>query len=416
MAALVLELAQGLGTQWFAWHPSELNPAFAEGREWWSGRLSIPVRILDTAYDPQSGKVYNAYPPLLSFISFVAHAPLPGRSIPTSFPEFLPLILFGLPLPMIGYWAFSRLTTSPWWAATLTLGWLGGTALMGVTRLARNCDIYHLNHILSQYGLLLLTVELVTRRRLWIMLIGLAISAWSRQLTLYYAPAIVVALRLGAGTHAPNKALQHDELRGAGGGRRAQAMIKAALTKRRTILKFGFGLFVIMGVPMALNWAKFGRPWRSGYELMYDLDSNVQDRVQRFGLFSTAFLARNSHYMFVDIPNWQWAGWRPRPLPSVEGTSIWFTSPVLALVWLGLPAWWRDPMRRTLMLCSLAIIAGHLLYHATGETAPGYYRYSLDYIPVWMAIGAGWLTSGWRRWITLACIAWSVTYFSLLYS
>lgn len=416
-AALILELAQGLGARWFGWYPSELNPAFAEGREWWAGRLDIPDRILDTAYDPATGRIYNAYPPLLSIISFVAHAPLPGRAQPISFPEYLPLLLFGLPLPIIGYWAFSRLTRGPWWPAIMTLGWLGGTAMIGVTRLARNCDIYHLNHILAQYGLLLMTVELLTRRRMWVMMLGLGIAAWTRQLAILFMPAVLAAAWWwGDAPPASGQSDGSDQRQNARpdpSGRR----VPAESTRRSRMMAFVVGMFLIAVVPIALSWAKFGRPWRSGYELLYlDLNPELYERVRNHGLFSTAFAARNAYFMNVDIPGWEWVGWRPRPLPSVQGTSMWYTSPILALIWLGLPAWWRDPARRTLMLCSLAVLAGHICYHTSGETAAGYYRFALDYIPVWMAVAAGWLTTGWRRWATLACFAWSVTYFGLLYA
>lgn len=415
IGAAVLELAQGLGAGWFAWYPSELNPSIAEGREWWAGRLDIPERILDTAYDPQTNRVYNVYPPLLSIISFVAHAPIPGRAPPYEFPEFLPLILFGLLLPVVGYWAFSRLTRSAAWAMLMTVGWLGGTALIGALRLARNCDVYHLNHILSQVGLLLMTVEILTRRRACMMLVGLGIAAWSRQLTIFFAPAVFAAIwwsgRQGASIGMARKEDAPMILRPAAGDR------GPIYARRRDMLSLAIGLFVIAAVPMGLSWAKFGRPWRSGYALLYDgVKPELHERVSKHGLFSAAYAGENAYYMNVAIPDWTRAGRWPKPIASDQGVSIWFTTPVLILTWLGAPVWWRDPLRRTLMLCSLPIVLAHICYHTSGEVAAGYYRFALDYIAVWLAVSAEWLTTGWRRWATPACMAWSVAYFGLLYS
>jgi hypothetical protein len=54
-----------------------------------------------------------------------------------------------------------------------------------------------------------------------------------------------------------------------------------------------------------------------------------------------------------------------------------------------------------------------LFYHGTGQRQYGYYRFALDFMPVWLVVAAPWLASGVRRWPTLACIAWSVAYFAM---
>jgi hypothetical protein len=403
LAILALELAHGLGTRWFAWYLKDANPAIAEGRAWWSGRLDLPERLWDSALVAKTDKAYNVYPPLLSILAFVITAPIPGRDSAAAIPEFLPVVLFGLPVIFSGYWAFHRLcngsASRPWWPAIMTLGWFGGTAMVAVTRLARDGDVNHLNHVVSQVGLLIMTAELLTKRRLRVVLAGLGIAAWTRQLTLLYLPAVLVFCWVSHGAAGEPTA-------------RTQRDARSAL--RRIVVTAVVGA-VLAGVPMCLSWAKFGSPFESGYELIYaGRDDSLASDAQAHGLFSTAFLTRNAYHMNWDLPHWAWAGSYPRPFPTARGGSIWLGSPILALVWLGAPWWWRDPVRRALMLCSLLIILAHLLYHATGEVQVGYYRFSLDYVPVWIGVGAAWLTTGWRRWATLGCIAWSVTYFGMI--
>lgn len=93
---------------------------------------------------------------------------------------------------------------------------------------------------------------------------------------------------------------------------------------------------------------------------------------------------------------------------------MWVTTPILALVLLGLSNWGRDVSARTLMLCTLPIIAALLLYHNTGYRQYGYYRFALDFLPVWLIVGAQWMTQGWRRWATGVCVVWSVGYYAIL--
>jgi len=412
LVVAVMELVHGQGARWFAWHASaEANPGLAEGRRWWEGRLDLPERLWDTALVPETGRVYNVYPPLLTIVGFLAAAPLPGRAVPADVPEFLPLVVFGLPPVIAGYWAFGRLVRGPWWPAIMTLGWFGGTAMIAVTRLARDGDVHHLNHVLSQVGLLVLAAEALTRRRAWVMLAGLGIAVWTRQLTIFFAPAVLLAT-LAAGRGQSQAVFESSDA-----SDQPPSWRVATGARRGGLIAIVVGVVALLVVPMGLAWVKFGSPLRSGYDRVYEgRNDAIAARVHTDGVFSTAYVRRNAYYMNVALPVLRCAGSGVRVEASAEGTSLWFTSPILVLAWLGVRSWWRDPVRRGLMLCSLPIIAGHLLYHTTGETQPGYYRFALDYVPVWLAAGAGWLTTGWRRWGTGACIAWSVGYFGVLYA
>lgn len=389
----VLEIVQQLHGDWFHWQATvRYNPQFQEGWAWWHGRLDLRYLLWDTAQVPDQGKVYSVYPPLQSIIAFLLESPHASREI---LPEFrlVPFLLFALPLPFVGYRVFLRRTDNSAWAAMLTLGWIGGTALMPCIDRARQDDFHHVNHLLSQIGLLLLADEVLGRRRMGIMMPALLVAAWSRQLTGLFAIAVALAA-----ARPPSEGTSHDAKR-----------------PRRRILAFAIGLVVIVGVPMALNWAKFGSPFDSGYaHLYYGRETQAAQNVRAHGVFSPHFFPTNAFYMNIASP---WAkdetghfSWNPSP----DGAGLWLTTPLALLAWIGLRAWWHNPAARVLMLCSLPIVGAHLLYHNTGFVQHGYYRFALDYLPIWLIVAAPWLVTGWRRWATLACIGWSLSYFALL--
>ena len=464
MVLVVLELANGLGAAWLRWEVTTTwNPAFLEGLSWWHGQLSLPYRLWDTAYLAEIDKVYNVFPPLQSIIGFLATAPLQWTPEAPQLVEMrvLPLLLFGVPLPIVGYVVFYRrvggkiadysepgrprprlriANPSPTpgrggapsgkrqnaktpkcqpsivnrqllWAAVLTLGWLGGTAVLPCIQEARHGGVHHINHLLSQVGLLLLAGELVGRRRIGVALIGLLIACWSRQMTgLYGVALLVVAWQ----TETSKRRESTGETPVPQSGRNLGLLTVMPGYVRRMVVAV-IGLAVIAAVPMGLNWAKFGSPLESGYELIYvDRDHELARDARAHGLWSPKFIARNAYYMNAAIP-WGFTedgglGWRP----SEHGTSIWLTTPLLAFVLLGAGAWWREVPARTLMLCSVPLICILLLYHGTGRLQYGYWRFALDFIPVWLVVGGCWLTTGWRRYATLGCVAWSVTYFAML--
>lgn len=392
----VFDLAQGLGTQWLHWSAKTTNnPANAEGLGWWSGRLSLPDRMWDTAFVAETGKSYNVYPPMQSLVAFVGTAPLWWTADDDRLPTVIPFVVYGLSLPLVGLVVFGCTVRSPFWAGVLTLGWLAGTAVAPCLRLARDGQVYHINHLMSQIGLLVFAGEMIGRRRTWVMLVGLMIAAWSRQVAVLYGVGWLAVMWFDGRDRKPGT---------------------PSAGRKRRMLPAVMGLTAILAVPVGLDWAKFGRPIETGYGLLYAGRSDeIAREVQMHGLFSLDFVGRNAYWMNAAVPDISWVDGAPVIGASSIGTSIWFTTPILALIWVGAAAWWRDLPRRTVMLCSLGVIGVLLCYHTTGKLQEGYFRFALDFIPVWFVVGASWLTTGWRRWVTPVCICWSVVYFGVLH-
>jgi hypothetical protein len=388
LAAIQVALGPKLRlSQWQA--DAASNAAIAEGVAWLHGRLDIPHpqstdllrdRLHDTAYF--NGKVYNVFPPLMTFLT-IALAPLNALiEAPEGFwfPGPYTLLVFW-PLPIIGFLVFRRQVGDSAWASLLTFAWLGGTAVLPNLRAAQTGLLGQIDHVVSQVGLLIFAADMLGRRRIWPGLIGLAISTYTRQLTfLYGLPLLYVAWRQG----------------------------------RRQFVTCAVGLAITAAPLLTLNWLKFGHPLDFGYRHIYEGRENddMGDRVAKHGVFSPHFIPDNAYYTFVAPPYVDVSISQINITESNQyGTSLWITTPLALFALISAGWWWRDKARRTLMLGTLPVMLGLLCYHSPGYIEHGYSRFALDFLPIWLLVIAPQTRGGWRTWFTLACTAWSLLYF-----
>jgi hypothetical protein len=384
-----IQLALGPKIRLSQWEVSaEHNAGVAEGRAWLSGRLYIAEPATPSATDRPhdtawyKGRAYNVFPPLMSVLTVLLaplHHLLLGRTDVWLLWTYVPLVF--APLPLLGFVVFRRQTGDSAWAALLTVAWLGGTAVLPNLYYAKGSQLGQVNHLLSQTGLLILVADLLGRRRAWPGLIGLLIAGWSRQMTLLYA----------------------------------LPLLWAAWKQRRLPLALG-GLTVIVAPLLALNWMKFGHPLEFGYRHIYvgrDHERLAQ-RVGAHGVFSLRYVPENAYHMHLSPPRPELAPNQIRFAKDGDGASIWLTSPLLLWVFLAARRWWADPARRALMLTSLLVMFGLLCYHSSGFLQPGYNRFALDFIPIWLAVVAPATRGGRRTWFTLGSVAWALLYFQAI--
>ena len=95
-------------------------------------------------------------------------------------------------------------------------------------------------------------------------------------------------------------------------------------------------------------------------------------------------------------------------------TAVWFGTPMALLIFWDIRRWWGDPVRRSLMLSTLPVILILLLYHGPMIGSVGYYRYTLDFLIIWLAVVSPYAVQpGRKRW-TFIMLAWSVFYYYML--
>ncbi|HNQ22209.1 MAG TPA: hypothetical protein PKK06_03860 [Phycisphaerae bacterium] len=359
------------------------NVQIWEAQAWWQGRCDLPQREWDTS--EYQGRVYSYFPPLFTMVATLI---VPwGNGVP-----HWCIVLLALPLPLLAYALFARLTGSELHAVLLTVGLFAGTSAWQATRKAiQTCAPYHINHMLALVGVLLFVHAYLGKGRLGLAGVGLAVASWSRQLTLAYAlPFFYLAWA------------------GAPAGRRWSRLAMA-----------GACTAVIVALPLVLNTLKFSNPLEDGYLLNYEgRDDQFAQDARTYGLFSTHYVPRNLYWTnlgFWELHEIKVAGrpevhWRP----STMGVGLWWTSPLLLWLFPCLPALLRDPKKRVLLAAVVVIYVALLLWHGTGSTQRGYNRYSLDYVPVLMALITPVCVTRWRGWVSAGLIVWSVVYFRFL--
>lgn len=366
--------------------PDTTQPA-AEALAWLDGRLDLTSRGGDVA--EFNGKYFVHFPPLFTMICtgvYGLHRGLIGR--PEVFWGLLYVLIVAAPIPTLVCAALRCAGQTPVGAAVLTFYMIAGTCLWPVAAMCQRGWIYSIQIVLAQAGLAIFLIDLFGKRRMWLGGIGLMIAAWSRQTTILFAPAL-----LWAAWKSP---------------RRGPALACAIVP-----------LLITAGVPMGLAWAKFGSPFESGYQYIYagrhdalaEYARGPDGQVQVFG---TRYVRHNALHMHLTPPRFDWGMQGVTIQGPEDGVSLWIGSPLLLLALWDARRWWRDPPRRMLMLCSLAVNAALLLYHYTGHDNAGYCRYTLDFTLVWLAVIAPEVFTGWRKSFTAACAGWSVYYFYMV--
>ena len=418
MAAIQLTLGSKiLLSQWELL--ADKNAGVAEGVAWLNGRLDLPptvgvtldwnypplpadagnpsYRLHDTAYFEPTGKLYNVFPPMVSILTVVLsplHRFLLGGRADLWLQTPYVLLVFW-PLPIVGFLVFRRRTGDSAWAALLTLALMGGTAVLPTLAQARHGWLGGIDHVVSQVGLLILAADILGKQRIWPGLIGLLICTYTRQMTfLYGIPLLWIALRsTRSGSALPRWNV-------------------------RRFLYCGAGLAVIAGPLLSLNYFKFGHPLDFGYSYIYvgRETEPMGRRYEEHGTFSTHFIPENLYYMHLAPPRIGeiTAAGVQISNDNPSSTSLWITTPLAVWVLLSVGCWWREVNGRTLMMGSLLVMAGLLCYHSPGFLAPGYCRFALDFLPIWLLVAAPFTRGGWRTWLTLGCVAWSLLYFQAI--
>lgn len=129
---------------------------------------------------------------------------------------------------------------------------------------------------------------------------------------------------------------------------------------------------VVIGALLALyNVARFGELAEFGHSY---LEVRQQAQIERFGLFSSAYLGRNLTVALTLLP--QFSSAAPFVSISGHGLALWVTTPAfLYLLWPARKGEWH----RILWLTVALVAAWSLFYQNSGWVQFGY-RFSLDYV------------------------------------
>ncbi len=360
------------------WRPGHVlapnqNVQVTEAQAWLDGTLALPERRGDTAL--YEGRVYSFFPPVMTFLS-VAILPWSPEGVPFN----VLATLFVLPIPGLAFLLFLRRSETVVAAVVMTCAFVLGTSELAVLRRTmQSGKVWHLNHAITQLGLLLFLLDYFGRRRIWLGGLGVLVACWARfTLAVYLLP-----------------------------------FCWAAITSKRTSHRvMGAATAVLaVGVPMTLNALKYDDPLRPGYRLVDEGRDHAPPRELEVGFFSVRHVPRNLYAMGVGPPRCKETSRGRRLVPNTDATGIWWTTPLLLYLFLDGRRIWRSAKSQPLLLSVVFVFAALMMYYWTGATQRGYNRYSLDFMLPLLVMMTPFAMKGRRRYITPAMVAWSAYYF-----
>jgi len=152
----------------------------------------------------------------------------------------------------------------------------------------------------------------------------------------------------------------------------------------RGLVEFALPVVLVLGVTLVHNAERFGDPFETGYRYLAVV---WHARIEKWGLFSYHYLARNLGVMLTSLP---WLGSDEASLRmSGHGLALWVTTP--AYLWLFWPKR-TTPPHLALALTAFAVALPTLFYQNSGWVQFGY-RFSNDYAVFLVAL----LALGGRR-------------------
>jgi hypothetical protein len=224
--------------------------------------------------------------------------------------------------------------------------WLCGFLLLGTDLFwaAMYGDVWFLAHVAAAAFTLLALVELLGKKRAWLVALYAGCALESRFSLVVALPVYAALLALDA---EPGE-------------------------RRRRLLAFGGSLLPFAAFWIWYNEARWGLPYDIGYSAWYHLD---QAGAPSGSPFRLAYIPNQLYSFFVRLPD-RLGHW-PYLVPTLNGVALTWTSPALALALFA-----REPRRLVVaMWIATAFVAlPNLLYYVNGFAQFGM-RHALDFEP-----------------------------------
>jgi len=178
-------------------------------------------------------------------------------------------------------------------------------------------------------------------------------------------------------------------------------VLEAVRTSRprltRSLVAFAAPVVAIVLLTLLHNQLRFGDPFEVGYRF---LGIAWQHRIEKWGLFSYHYLAKNLGIVLTSLPFWTPRAEVPFQI-NLHGLALWITTP--AYLWLLWPLRTAAP-HRALLLTAACVALPTLFYQNTGWLQFGY-RFSNDYaVFLFALLAVGGYRAG-RLFRVCACLA-----------
>lgn len=338
---------------------------------WLNGQLHS-----DTCFDGDcatfEGKTYVVFPPAPALVAlpFIA---ISGQG--ADFGHFMPITL-ALLLATAFIWSRLFAAAGPDQTRTLILliALVFATPLYYVA--LRGDRVWFFAQLVGFFFVSMSLWATIERRNAWLAGIMLGMAFLSRQMTILYAPLLLVLL------------LNEDE-----------PLLRINKERILKVVKIAVPVLGAIGAYCAYNYIRFGAPLDTGYgyiaaDVAPGDDNVISLRIKDLGLFAQEYFLFNVVHMFFQGLHVEFGGTYTTRIVGVDdfGTSILAASPFLLLLVFV-------QRHRIAIIGALiaAIICGiTLFYHSNGFSQYNVQRYALDWLPIAMLLLAPTVRSEWR--------------------
>lgn len=251
-------------------------------------------------------------------------------------------------------WLMNKLEVPDEYRIWILIGYMFGTGYWYT--LITSHHVSGFNHIVSTALLLLSVVELLSKKRAWLLAVLIGCSFLSRQMTLFYSVFFILYFFF---FNTGNK------------------RIKDAFIYSITLLPF-----VILY--MLYNYYRFNNPLDAGYGYL-DYIPVFRARIDQHGLFSPHYIPYNIYHLFLKGPDILFKGDDMQRISGIDrvGTSLIFASP---FVLVALKAKCNQWLKVCLWVAIIVVMLGGLLYFNNGADQINTQRFSLDFLPLTLVL------------------------------
>jgi len=156
------------------------------------------------------------------------------------------------------------------------------------------------------------------------------------------------------------------------------------LFKNLLLLISTTGFFVL--IYLLYNYARFGKLFDTGYDYIIYLGI-LKERVNEYGVFNIRYFLFNLYCALLKGFNIEFEG---QTYLNIKDMDLWGTSLLAASPFLiaSIKAQWPGKLKLFAWLTIIFILVGQLFYHNNGWQQINAYRFSLDFLPLLIALTA----------------------------
>ena len=351
----------------------ERNASLIEAQSILRGSITLPTRVFDSAL--YRGQSLNIFQPGQT-IFFLAHILAAGGDGGVGFFQAELFLIFVVTVFFFSVAIYKLTNGQAMLSLAIAASFMFGTPYIASLPVALRGSVYRVNNVLAIFfvvAFLFIASSKTFDKKLLLAgaCIGMAMLFRLQNALLLFLPLSILL------QDSEGKAWQFSSCFST-----PVARTKLAVQITKLLIFPTLALLIIAGFQMA----RFQNPFETGYAYIYiDRSDYLAQRAATYGLFSVHFLSENLYQTVLALPTFKFEGLHlVKIIADPKGNSLLFSQPILLLLIL-LSKSLSNARAQSYLFASVLLAIPVWLYHNPGLTAPGYMRYSLDYLPLWLA-------------------------------